>query len=50
MADIKLSKSRLNVQDLRHRAQGLIASYPRHQPEWLGLSVENIADYISKGT
>lgn len=46
IADIKLSKSRLNVEGLKRRAQGLIASYPRHRPEWLGLSVENIADYL----
>ena len=46
IADIKLSKSRLSVAGLKHRAQGLLASYPRHQPEWLGLSVENIADYL----
>ncbi len=46
IADIKLSQSRLSVEELKRRAQGLLASYPRHQPEWLGLSVENIADYL----
>ncbi len=50
IADIKLSKSRLRVEELKHRAKGLLASYPRHQPEWLGLSVENTADYLPKGT
>jgi AAA+ ATPase superfamily predicted ATPase len=50
IADINLNKSKLSVEGLKHRAQGLIASYPRHQPEWLGLSVENIADFLPKGT
>ncbi len=50
IADIKLSKSRLSVEGLKHRAQGLIASYPRHHPEWMGLSVENIEDYLPKVT
>lgn len=50
IADIKLNKARLNVEGLRHRALGLMASYPHHRPEWLGLSVENIADYLPKGT
>jgi len=50
LADIKLNKPKLSVEGLKHRAQGLLASYPRHQPEWLGLSVENIEDYLPKGT
>ena len=49
IADIKLNKSKLNVEKMKHQAQGLLASYPRHQPEWLGLSVENMADYLPKG-
>ena len=48
IADIKLNKSKLRVAELKHRAQGLLASYPRYQPEWLGLSVENMADYLPK--
>jgi len=46
IADIKLNRSKLNTGGLNHRAQELIASYPRHHPKWLGLSVENIADYL----
>jgi len=48
IADIKLNKSKLSVEELKHRAQGLLASYPRYQPEWLGLSVENIADCLPR--
>lgn len=29
--------------------QALVACYPRHKPEWFGLSVENISDYLPKG-
>jgi AAA+ ATPase superfamily predicted ATPase len=47
IADIKLNKAKLSVEGLKHRAKGLLASYPRHQPEWLGLSVEDIARYLS---
>ena len=46
LADIKLNKNKLSVKRLKHRAQGLLASYPRYRPEWLGLSVENLADYL----
>ena len=49
IADIKSSRSRLSVEGLKRRAQGLLASYPRHRPVWLGLSVENMADYLPKG-
>lgn len=48
LADIKLSKSKLNVEGMKRRAQGLLASYPHYQPEWIGLSVENMADYLPK--
>ena len=44
IADIKLNKARLSVEELKHRAEGLVASYPRYEPKWLGLSIENISD------
>jgi AAA+ ATPase superfamily predicted ATPase len=46
IADIKMNKTRLGIEGLKHRARGLLASYPRYRPEWLGLSLENIADYL----
>lgn len=46
LADIKLNKSKLSISGLRQRALGLLTSYPRHHPEWLGLSVDSIADYL----
>ncbi len=48
IADIKMNKTRLGIEGLKHRAGGLLASYPRHRPEWIGLSLENIADYLPK--
>jgi AAA+ ATPase superfamily predicted ATPase len=48
IADIKMNKTRLGIEGLKHRARGLLASYPRYRPEWLGLSLENIADYLPK--
>jgi hypothetical protein len=48
IADIKMNKTRLGIEGLKHRARGLLASYSRHRPEWLGLSLENIADYLPK--
>ena len=50
IADIKLSRSKLNLEALRNRAQGLLASYPRHHAEWLGLCVEDIGRYLPGGT
>jgi hypothetical protein len=41
-------RKHLYQENLKRRAQGLLASYPRHRPDWLGLSVENIADYLPK--
>ncbi len=50
LADIKLNQAKLSLEGLQRRAPGLLASYPRYQPEWLALSVENIADYLRPQT
>ena len=47
IADIKLNKSRLSIGGVKRRAEKLIASYPRYQSEWLGLSTENLVDYVA---
>jgi len=46
LADIKLNKSKLNMGQLKDKAKELLASYPGYEVEWLGLSLENIADYV----
>ena len=48
MADIKLNPAKLNVPQLQSRASGLLASYPDYQPTWLGLSIDQIADYLPR--
>jgi len=45
-ADIKLNKTKLNIGLLKNKAKGLLESYPGYETQWLGLSVENIADYV----
>lgn len=46
LADIKLNKAKLDVGGMKNKARGLLESYPGYAPQWLGLSVENIADYL----
>ena len=46
LADIKLNKAKLNIVALKDKAQDLLASYPGYEVGWLGLSLENIADYV----
>ena len=46
IADIKLNKAKLNIEALKAKAKDLLASYPGYEVEWLGLSMENIADYV----
>jgi len=44
IGDIKLNKSKLNINGLKQKAAHLLALYPKYKPTWLGLSIENIAD------
>jgi hypothetical protein len=46
LADIKLNKAKLNIKALKGKAMDLLASYPGYEAEWMGLSIENIADYV----
>jgi AAA+ ATPase superfamily predicted ATPase len=46
LADIKLSPAKLNLTLLKSKATSLLQSYPGHHPQWLGLSLANIADYL----
>jgi hypothetical protein len=46
IADIKLNKAKLNIGALKVKAKDLVSSYPAYEVEWLGLSIENIADYV----
>ena len=42
IADIKLNKKKLNIGELKQRAENLIRSYPNYSVEWLELSVEQL--------
>jgi len=46
LADIKLNKAKLNIKALKVKAVDLLASYPGYDVEWVGLSLDNIADYV----
>jgi len=46
VADIKLNKAKLSIGSLKDKASGMLASYPGYKVEWLGLSLESIADYL----
>ncbi len=46
VADIKLNKAKLSIGSLKNKASGVLASYPGYKVEWLGLSLESIADYL----
>ena len=46
LADIKLNPAKLNLALLKSKATSLLQSYPGHHPQWLGLSLANLADYL----
>jgi hypothetical protein len=46
IADIKLNKAKLNIEALKVKSKDLLASYPAYEVEWLGLSIDSIADYV----
>jgi AAA+ ATPase superfamily predicted ATPase len=46
IAEIKLNKSKIRIEGLKRKSQGLLAAYPRYTPEWLALSLDDAKDYI----
>jgi hypothetical protein len=46
LAEIKLDKSRIRLTELSRKAQGLLAAYPGHKAEWLGLGLEDAGKYL----
>ena len=46
IAEIKLNKSKIRIEGLKRKAQGLLAAYPHYTPEWLALSLDDAKDYI----
>ena len=46
IAEVKLNPKKINIGDLKRRAVRLLADLPGYQVEWLGLSPENIGDFL----
>ena len=46
VSNIKLNPAKLNLALLKSKATSLLQSYPGHHPQWLGLSLANLADYL----
>jgi len=46
LADIKLDRKKINLNVLKERAQGLLNTYSGYKVKWLGLSLEDVKDYL----
>lgn len=46
LADIKLDRKKINLNALKERAQGLHNTYSGYKVKWLGLSLEDVKDYL----
>ena len=47
IAEVKLNKSKIRLEGLKMKSQGLLAAYPHYTPEWLALSLEDARDYLA---
>lgn len=47
IADIKLNPKKLNIAELRFKAQNLLKEYPDYHVEWVGLSLQDAIRYLS---
>lgn len=46
IAEIKLNKSLIDFNLLKKKATKLLASYPDYKPQFLGLSIDDVKDYM----
>jgi AAA+ ATPase superfamily predicted ATPase len=46
IADIKLNKSKLSIGKLKQKAEKLTGIYPHYQAEFIGLSVDDLLNYV----
>jgi AAA+ ATPase superfamily predicted ATPase len=46
IAEVKLNKSKIRLEGLKRKSQGLLVAYPHCTPEWLALSLEDARDYL----
>jgi len=46
IAEIKLDKSKIRLEKLKHKSQRLLLNYKGYTPQYLALSLEDAADYL----
>jgi hypothetical protein len=46
MAEVKLNKAKINLEALKQKSQRLLTAYSGYKPIWLGLSLEEVKNYI----
>jgi len=46
IADVKLDKRKLDLENLKSKSEKLLLSYPDYQIEWKGLSLECVGDFV----
>lgn len=46
IADIKLDRKKINLSALKEKAQRLLSTYTGYKVKWLGLSLEDVKDYL----
>jgi len=47
IAEVKMNKERINVENLKKKSQKLLTHYPDYKGQWLGLSLEDAKNYLS---
>lgn len=47
LADIKLDRKKINLNTLKEKAQRLLNTYTGYKVKWLGLSLEDVKDYLN---
>jgi len=46
LADVKLDKVKIDINSLKIKAQGLLKTYSGYKTKWLGLSLEDVKNYL----
>jgi hypothetical protein len=47
LAEVKLNKSRISPDELKRKAQRLLAAYPDYKMEWLSLGLDDVKKYLN---
>jgi len=46
IAEVKLNKAKINLEVLKQKSPRLLAAYPKYKPTWLGLSLNEVKNYL----